>query len=118
MILFMYLIMYANCLNLVLQTLEEYRRELANIDGEHRALQAELAECRHRFEAERKNYFLLTAVPYTILICILVAAILFWWEASQLRSLFGFLSHREPYGPANQAYGPANQPYGPANEHQ
>ena len=59
------------------QTLEKYRRELAKIDGEHRALQAELAECRHRFEAERKNYLLLTGVPYTLLAVLLLGAVLF-----------------------------------------
>ncbi|KAK2178202.1 hypothetical protein NP493_554g00026 [Ridgeia piscesae] len=59
------------------QTLDEYRRELAKIDGEHRALQTKLAECRHRFEAERKNYLLLTGVPYALFALLLLGAILF-----------------------------------------
>ena len=63
--------------------MDDYRKELAQIDKEHRQLQANLTEWRHRFRAEQTNFLLLIGLRRAaIAICLLAIAFFFLGKAA------------------------------------
>ena len=47
------------CHLVTFQSLNEYRRELTDLDNKHRTIQAELIEWKHKFTAEQYNFLFL-----------------------------------------------------------
>jgi len=50
--------------------LQEYRKQLAVVDSDHRDLQTELSDWKYRFRAEQRNFLLLAGVKYALLFMI------------------------------------------------
>ena len=57
--------------------MNEYRRQLSQIDRDHQELQSELSEWRFRFRAEQRNFLLLAGIKYFVLLLTLIAICFF-----------------------------------------
>ena len=62
---------------IVFQSLDTYREQLASIDSNHRQLQEELTEWKHKFAAEKRNFLLLFGPQKALTTLVVIVTIIF-----------------------------------------